>query len=390
MKALLIGCGQMGFVHLQRLLANQYIQEVIIVEPDKHRRQKIAEQFIESPIILFERLNEALACYDTENAGPGICVIASNSALHGEHVSKIISKFNHYTRPPLLFVEKPLLENIFELETITPQLFSYRGNLIGGYLLRYSWASQLLIEYLVAHKLKIISIDVIWTKSIVPDRTSPGVLVDETTHAIDFIWSYLLPRSGFSFSDAPFEILSLEGIRSNAVIDVQKQYALYGTLTPPVLAELKYQFLANGYYQRNQKHKISIKGYSSFISPSYERSVRVLCTGNVTIECQFDMGKKDHFFVYKDNIEMIQHSFRVDKVEKEINHAITYQLNFHDKGPAADLSDMIKVIKLIHEVEQKLLSSSAHKYMNQQSQEQVTWKKKGHGLDPVDPSPSFK
>ena len=89
------------------------------------------------------------------------------------------------------------------------------------------------------------------------------------------------------------------------------------------------------------------------------------------------MAKQDHFFVYTDNRKMIQYSFMDDKVEKEIDHAIAYQLHLHDKGPAADLSEMMKDIQLVDAVEQPLLSSSAHKNMHQPSQERITWKKMG-------------
>ncbi|MDF1646271.1 MAG: Gfo/Idh/MocA family oxidoreductase [Legionellaceae bacterium] len=355
MKALLIGCGQMGMTHLINLFNHDLIMHVTVVDRNSEVDANIINLPQRKDYSFYQELDSAIRDLDLDNLG--LCVIASNTACHKEHLLALISQFNGLKTPPLIFVEKPLVEDLQALEEIKPLLDNYPGHLLGGYLIRHSPASIHAANYLFEHTLKINSVTINWTKNRAPTRPSPGVLVDETTHGLDLVLNDLIKHTGFSVSENNIDVLSVKGALSNKVVDIQKQKALYGTLTPQVLADLRFRLRVHASLSGGEEeHEILVTGRSSFNAEVFGRSIELVCSDNTIIRCVFDDDSQDKLVILKNNEDIYRESFRMNKVQAELYEAIAYQLtaNPTQKSSAAGLEDMVKSINYVEMIKQKI------------------------------------
>lgn len=346
----MIGCGQMGFIHIQKLLENPNIKRISVVDTNAFQLEQAKLFFKNTLIQYYEKIDEALIDIPV----PAMCVIASNTAYHSGNLLRVILQYKNETKPPLLFIEKPLVASLEELNNIAPQLREYKGYVVGGYLLRCSPVFKMVLDYLSANHLTINSIDINWIKKREPTRASAGVLTDETTHSFDLIFSYLLPKIGFPVKVEQIQLMQLEGIHSNTVVDIEKQKALYNTLVPAVLADVQYKLMLCG----NDERTIIITGHSSFMSPTYDRTIIITCCDGTLVQCSFDINKMDHFSVIKDDKRLRHDSISCDKVRLELDDAIALQLGRIPATTPAGLDDMTKDIQLTTVLEKKIVEIS--------------------------------
>ncbi len=401
MRALLIGCGQMGGVHLNNLLANDSVSALSVVDKDPEVFGKIADKLQAKAGTFFTNLSEALASLDPSNLG--LCVIASNTACHQEHLSLLMTHLAQLERPPLLFVEKPLLEDLAELELLSDKLAAYPGHLIGGYLIRHSRASQLAADYLKEQQLNIVKAEVQWTKKRAPTRPSPGVLVDETTHALDLVLSYLLKQTGAQISQNGLEVLGVKGALSAKVIDQEKQLALYGAKEREkqvalygdnevkVLADLHYRFSVQTTLASGEQAALLMTGRSSFNAvnrdgaPDFKRCIKLTCTNETHLCLEFDKEGQDALTITRHGEVIVSEQYTGNKAKTELDTAIAYQLGQTGLGCQASRADMIRDLELVNCIQKKI--TPLLRFMKQDSEQALFFKYKQTTAE-VEPIPA--
>lgn len=391
MRALLIGCGQMGRTHLSNLFLNEFITQVSIVDKKPEVLEDIARLASGKEYSFYHDLNQSL-----QELGEDVdlCVIASNTACHKEHLKALLSHFQTLAAPPLLFMEKPLLQEFSELDELYNAIKCYPGHIIGGYLIRHSEASIKAAQYLKERSLTIKAVNVQWTKNRVPNRPSPGVLVDETTHALDLVLSYFLKQTGANIVKNGIDVLGIKGELSNSVVDQRAQLELYGTLLPQVAADLHYRLKVQSEFPSGSQSELILNGRSSFNavkadgSADFKRSVELVCSDNTTLSLEFDANKEDVLTIMQDEAVVFCERYCGDKAKAELDRAVLFQRGLTDFGPQAERGDLIKDLQFVELLQQKI--KRMYKFMTEDQDASAFFKyKKTREREPHAPTPNL-
>ena len=257
-KVMLVGFGIFGKVHYAalKLLEDQGKLTILcVVDSDPKKLLGIANGY--------SNFEEALAL------NPDIVCISTNTALHYTQLCTILEKnFEKKSSYPSLFIEKPIVETLEEALAIKRKFDSINffdtAVCSCGYLIRFSKALKGALEYIQSQKAAIKSFDVVWQKKREPIRPSAGIHIDETTHAVDVIINYILPRLGIAVQK--ITITNLEPIYSLEIVDPIIQKKLYGNMSAVPMAQLSYNLLINN---------IPLQGFSSFIQSPMKRTIQI-------------------------------------------------------------------------------------------------------------------
>lgn len=275
---MLIGHGQMGRNHLNNLrtLSERGTLSIAsVVDTDERKLASLPAHWA------YTDLQEAYAATQ-----PDAILECSNTASHKQNLERILALGNTFHRPAL-FIEKPIVENTQDAEHLLRELqnagYGTNHPVACAYLLRFSPATEAAISAINEHGLRIEEIRVQWQKNRKPTRPSPGVHIDETTHAIDTALSYILPAVGQK--PRTITLTRADATRGDTFIDKEAQQNLYaGTpdkLTP--IGELQYRFDVDG---------MAVSGLSSFMRGPKERNI-TLYTNKGPLKIIFDKDNTD-------------------------------------------------------------------------------------------------
>lgn len=274
---MLIGYGEHGKNHynvLDCLEKEGRIKIVSVVDTDESKLSGLEKE------LAFTDINTAF-----QKTSPDIVAIVTNTATHKDVINTIL---NH-DKKPALFIEKPITETLEDAHSIINKLKIYGyGTKIPidfGYLIRHSPAVKKAVEYINDKKLKIKGFEVKWKKKRAPLRPSPGVHIDETTHAIDIILNYILPMTGNKIYNVSLNHLKRK--YSRAFIDLEKQKKIYGDSKMNPIGEIEYKAVCGNF---------PVNGLSSFIREPFNRYIRINCN-ECFINIYFDYDKTDSFQV---------------------------------------------------------------------------------------------
>lgn len=281
-KIMLVGHGQMGKNHrksLEALEKEGRAKIVSVVDIDAARLQDVDKS------IAFTDIHEAM-----EKTKPDVAAVAASTAAHKQVIDDILEH-----SAPALFVEKPIAgtsEDAAECAAKLKELGYESGIPVAfAYLIRHSPALKKAVEFAKERRVRPASFSVVWQKKRKPLRPSPGVHIDETTHAIDAIVSYFLPSAGIAADE-----ITLQEARpsySSSVIDTEKQLKLYkgdkSMLEP--MAEISYKMMCSG---------IPIEGISSFMREPFERTIHMIFENSCMARIGFDSSGKDSFVLLRD------------------------------------------------------------------------------------------
>jgi len=286
-KVLVVGHGYIGKRHvkvLQELQKKSSISHIAVADEDQDTLSGLEES-----IKTFGSIDDGL-----NDFRPDIVCIASNTAVR-THMYKSLIK---YSGSPSIFVEKPVADSNDDMNHLRSQLelLSSQALIVAfGYLIRSSQVVDAAIEKLNGQE--ITNIEITWQKKRGNTRPTPGVHIDEATHAIDTV-RYVLQQLGIYEKPSLVYTQPIYASRANLLHDPhpdffskEAQTAFYGPNSDP-MGEVSYRFDIGG---------INVRGISSFMRGPQKRTI-AFQTANSALEIFFDEGGRDYIigFDYKE------------------------------------------------------------------------------------------
>lgn len=274
----------MGAIHAAKIQELPEFQITAVIDPKESQRSKAQAQGYAT----FLDIESAYARHNNFD----VVVITSNTAAHYKNILQIIEFCKtHDLQFPALFVENPIVATTTEATNLQKLLtecgYPEQYLFMCGYLLRESAAIPLLINNLRTSEQKILSIAVRWQKLRSPHRASAGIIQDDSTHALDLI-RYILKNIGQPNSLENGEISIIEAKRSDKIVNIAEQYALYpeGDFNRKPLAEIFYTIKCG---------LIEIFGLSSFLRDNKRRFITFETADHELHSIEFDVDGADQY-----------------------------------------------------------------------------------------------
>jgi len=332
--AMLIGYGEMGKNHYNNMKLLEGEGRLVItsvVDTDESKIASLDEK------IRFTDLSKAL-----EATNPDAVLVCSNTVTHKNVLSEIM-KYGNNGKRPALFIEKPVVENAKDANEVLEKLVSVgygsKVPVAGAYLIRFSPAVDAAIKAVNEQGLYVQGVEVQWQKNRPPKRPSPGVHIDETTHAVDTILGYILPAIGKK--PLSVHLTKADAVFSDTFIDKVAQEKLYGANSPRMkpMGELRYQFDVDG---------LKVAGLSSFMTDPLERNI-TLYTNKGPLKIVFDKNKKDALVSGVDNVPSMEYDMskpQDGRVYKEWDAFLKYKETGVRPNALASLEDSVMDAKI--------------------------------------------
>jgi len=149
-KILLIGCGNIGFRHLQALCASQMAGQIdlTIIEPNTAHHSRITDELERTPV----QLSEVSTALPTQSDHFDLVIIATNADVRRRVFDDLVGK---HTFTAILF-EKVLFQRIEDLDAVAAQLQGVaahvncgRRGFAGYQMLRKMLSSDVPVDYTV-------------------------------------------------------------------------------------------------------------------------------------------------------------------------------------------------------------------------------------------------